>query len=134
MHTFGLEPSTKVVQLTELINNLDAVRPTVAEMLTRKAYHHDYGIFDHSAPHATPLDLVKLHPKEDIWEGGPEFTWMRKYVNLNIGEISRLNIDEFFELPYPRALFLTKLAEYKSTIGDSKIKELEKEIQGMTKK
>lgn len=84
----------------------------MAELMTRKAYHRDYGICDHEDD--DPVDLMRLHDKEDIIEGGPRRSWQRKYFKYNLGDITRLDVLKFFELPYSDALFYLEMAETQS--------------------
>lgn len=99
-------------ELDKLYLHQGAMLPVVTEMVTRKAYHMDTGICDYSTD--DPLDLVRLHPKENIIEGGPRRTWQRKFVNYRIGSFTNLNITEFFDLPFDDACFYVELAESKS--------------------
>lgn len=111
LSSFGLEELSHS-QLEDLYSTTGSMRSVVTEMVTRKAYHQDRGICTHQ--HNDPLDLVRMHPKEDIIEGGPRRTWMRKYVNLRLGEITKCSLIEFFELPFDDAMFLVELAESKN--------------------
>lgn len=108
-HTFGRGELQETHHFDTLVFEMGAVRPVTAELMTRRAYHRDYGICDHADE--DPIDLMRLHPKEDIIEGGPRRTWQRKYFNYRLGEITRLNILEFFQLPYSDALFYMEMAE-----------------------
>lgn len=87
---------------------MGALRPISATLMTRRAYQQDFGICDHDGE--DPIDLMRLHDKEDIIEGGPRRTWQRKYFNHRLGDITRLSITEFFELPYTDALFFVEMA------------------------
>ncbi len=111
MLTFGL----KELDHSELERHYvetGAMRPVVTQMVTRKAYQQDRGICTHQTN--DPLDLIRLHPKEDIVEGGPRRTWQRKFVNYRLAAITNLSINEFFELPYDDAMFYIELGESKS--------------------
>lgn len=88
------------------------MRPVVTQMVTRKAYQRDRGICTHQTN--DPLDLVKLHPKENIIEGGPRRTWIRKFINYRVSQFTGLSLIEFFELPYDDAAFLVELSESSS--------------------
>lgn len=126
---FGLSISNDVSEYDELVRTLDAVRPSIARRLSIKAYHRDYGIHDHADD--DPLDIVTLHPKENIIEGGPVRTWMRKYVNHSIRDIFGLNIWEFFDSPYNEVLFMLELAESKVTQNTIQANKLNSEFIGM---
>lgn len=115
MATFGLKEIIDS-ELEKVYIDTGPMRAVVAQMVTRKAYHRDRGICMHETN--DPLDLVKLHPKEDIIEGGPMRTWIRKFVNYRVGEITRLSLVEFFELPFDTARFTVEMCESKS-IQDS---------------
>lgn len=131
MNSFGLHTVNGTSEFDELIRTLDAVRPTTAEMLSRRGYHRDYGICVHDPEKLDPLDLVRLHPKEDIWEGGPERTWIRKYVNYKIKDTYGLDLETFLGLPYYSACFLVEMAEAalsKRGPVDAAVKQIEKEL------
>ncbi|BEG72717.1 hypothetical protein [Pseudomonas phage PA1C] len=128
MNSFGRKTVNGKSAFDELVRTLDAVRPAIAEMLTRKAYHKDYGIFDHDSPEADPLDLVRMHPKENVVEGGPERTWIRKFVNYKINDIYGLSLLEFFELPFNDCLFMIELAESKAIQSTSQARQIEKDL------
>lgn len=108
MLSFGLE-EVQDSKLEELYLTMGPMRPVVTQMVTRKAYQRDRGICSHEGD--DPLDLVRLHPKENIIEGGPRRTWMRKFVNFRITQFSGLSMLEFFDMPYDDASFLVELAE-----------------------
>lgn len=111
MLTFGLTDLDDS-ELERLYVDVGPMRPVVTQMVTRKAYHRDRGICTHQTD--DPLDLIRLHPKEDIVEGGPRRTWQRKFVNYRLAAITNLSINEFFELPFDDAMFYIELSESKS--------------------
>ncbi|ARV76751.1 hypothetical protein PHABIO_120 [Pseudomonas phage Phabio] len=108
---------------------MGAIRPVTAELVTRKAYHRDYGICDHVDD--DPIDLMRLHDKENIIEGGPRRTWQRKYFNYRLGDITRLNILEFFQLPYSDARFFVEMAESQSVQESITTRQVTREIQNI---
>lgn len=110
MSSFGLSDVNNS-ELERIYADTGPMRSVVTQMVTRKAYHRDRGICTHQTD--DPLDLVKLHPKEDIVEGGPRRTWIRKFVNFRIGVVSGVSMLEFFELPFDDARFLAELCESK---------------------
>lgn len=111
MNSFGLR-DVENSELERIYSEIGPMRSVVTQMVTRKAYHRDRGICTHQID--DPLDLVKLHPKEDIVEGGPRRTWIRKFVNYRIGIVANISIIEFFELSFDDARFLTELCESQS--------------------
>lgn len=111
MATFGLK-EIDVSELERVYADTGPMRSIVTQLVTRKAYHRDRGISTHQTD--DPLDLVRLHPKEDIIEGGPRRTWIRKFVNYRIGDVGKVSLLEFFELPFDDARFLVELCESKS--------------------
>lgn len=127
-HTFGRIDQT-TPNFDNLVYEMGAVRPVLAELVTRKAYHQDYGICDHLGDN--PIDLMRLHDKEDIIEGGPRRTWQRKYFNYRLGDITRLNILEFFQLPYSDALFYIEMAESTSVQEGVTARTLRKEFNNL---
>lgn len=108
MMSFGLL-EVENSHLEELYLTQGAMRPVITQMVTRKAYHRDRGICTHQTD--DPLDLVRMHPKENIIEGGPRRTWIRKFVNYRVHACTGLSLVEFFELPYDDAAFVVELAE-----------------------
>ena len=111
MLSFGLQEIDNS-QLEELYLTMGAMRPVVTQMVTRKAYQRDRGICTHQTNN--PLDLVTLHPKENIIEGGPRRTWIRKFINYRVAQFTGMSLVEFFELPYDDAAFLVELSESSS--------------------
>lgn len=109
---------------------MGAVRPVTAQLMTRRAYQQDFGICDHDGE--DPIDLMRLHPKEDIIEGGPRRTWQRKYFNYRLGDITRLNILEFFQLPYSDALFYIEMAESQTVQESIASRTVERELRNIT--
>jgi hypothetical protein len=111
MLSFGLQEIENSA-LEELYLSTGAMRPVVTQMVTRKAYHQDRGICTHQTN--DPLDLVRMHPKENIIEGGPRRTWIRKFINYRIAQFTGMSLNEFFELPYDDAVFIVELSESSS--------------------
>lgn len=127
-HTFGrIEQTTPAYDA--LVFEMGAVRPVVAELMTRKAYHRDFGICDHE--HDDPIDLMRLHDKENIIEGGPRRTWQRKYFNYRLGDITRLSVLDFFQLPYSDALFFVEMAESQSVQESIHARQFDRDIQSI---
>lgn len=127
--SFGIKTTTAKSQVDHLINTVDAIRPITAELLSRKAYHQDFGICDHV--NNDPLDLVRMHPKENFIEGGPRRTWQRKYVNFRLANTTNLNITEFFQLPYPDACFLVELSQSVASNQANVLGDLDRELKKM---
>lgn len=76
------------------------MRPTAAEIITLTCYQTEYGIYNHERPdRQRPLALVAYHPKEDVLEGGPLYSHIRRYFNYQIFKHFGLNLTEFLELP-----------------------------------
>lgn len=111
MCSFGLSEVDNS-RLEDLYLTQGAMRSVVTQMATRKAYQQDRGICTHQTN--DPLDLVRLHPKEDIIEGGPRRTWIRKFINYRVHQASGLSLIELFEMPYDDAAFIVELAESSS--------------------
>lgn len=108
MLSFGLQEVENSC-LEELYMTQGPMRPVVTEMVTRKAYQQDRGICTHQTN--DPLDLVRLHPKEDIVEGGPRRTWQRKYANYRIKDVWGISVLDFFELTFDEARFYVEYAQ-----------------------
>ncbi len=99
-HGFGLEYSEGVGEVDELLRTAPAMLPVTADLLTRFAYQNQYGIYQHDkAPDRfnRPLALQAYHPKEDIYEGGEGFDYIRKFHRLRIRDT--MSLDKFLELP-----------------------------------
>lgn len=82
----------------------------MAEMVTRKAYYEDHGIYTASELE-DPLNLVRHHPKLDPVEGGARRSWIRKYHLHNVKDAFGLSYNEFMELPFSEARFMMEIAE-----------------------
>jgi hypothetical protein len=126
MLSFGLQ-EIENSPLEDLYLTMGPMRSVVTQMVTRKAYQQERGICTHQT--GDPLDLVRLHPKEDIIEGGPRRTWIRKFVNFRIASLTGLSLNEFLELPFDDARFLVELAESASTRDSQAANQL---IRGLT--
>lgn len=112
-----------------LLRELPAVRPTAAEIITLSCYQTEYGIFDHQrASRHRPLALVAMHPKEDVVEGGPLFTHIRKYYHHQVHKHFGLSLSEFLELPPYVAEFLYEIARAEVTQEESRHRSLKKQL------
>lgn len=111
MNSFGLtREDDDDSALDECYRTLGAVRPVMAEMMTRKAYYQDFGIYT-AEELEDPLNLVRYNQKLDVIEGGPKRSWIRKFFVHNIKDAFGLNITEFLELPFSEARFMMEIAE-----------------------
>jgi len=108
---FGLDKVGQWGELDTLLRDCPAVRPTTAERLSKAAYQSEYGIYDHTHPHKHPLATVMMHAKEDVWEGGPELTHIRRYHAHRYATLFNMSLDEYFAMPYYRAEFLYELVK-----------------------
>lgn len=98
--SFGLHQLNSSGQIDALLRELPAVRATAAEIITLSCYQTEYEIFNHEKPHPQrPLALVAMHPKEDVMEGGPLYSHVRRYYNYQIYKHFGVSLVDFLELP-----------------------------------
>lgn len=125
---FGLEGVYKPGQLDRLVRELPAVRPAAAEQLTRLAFQTEYGIYDHSVDARRPLADLALHPKMNVFEGGSQLSYIRRFYNYRMHQQFGLTLEQFFAMEYPIAKFHLELAESAVTFKDRATKELERNL------
>lgn len=98
--SFGLREVSKEGQLDGLVRNLPPVRPTTADWLTHICYQTEYGIYDHEKPsRERPLAMVAFHDKEDVLEGGPLYSHIRRFFGYRIGKLFNVSLGEFLSFP-----------------------------------
>jgi hypothetical protein len=97
------------------------------------AYQSDYGIYDHvnNPDRGRPLALMALHPKENTWEGGPMVSLVRRYHTYRIFE-QGYSLTEFWNLPYPIAMFVIQMAEDAIRQRDSATEQAARELAKQT--
>ena len=127
--SFGLNTVNGESEFDELVSTAGAMLPTTTEMVTRRAYYNDFGVIPRDQSD-DPLDLVRMHPKEDIVEGGVQRTWLRAYLRCQLYQLG-IMMHEFFDLPYHDALFLTELGESKSVQDSVMASNLSREMTKM---
>lgn len=99
---FGLTQIGQYSEFDTMLRELPAMLPTVTQAVTLACYQSEYGIFEHNNPKVSrdrPLALVAMHDKENVVEGGPQFSYIRRYHSHRIKEHFNLSLLEFFELP-----------------------------------
>lgn len=132
---FGLTTLESENQLDVLLRELDAVRPTTAEFLTRLAYQTDYGIYNHDLlRNKRPLAMVRMHEKEDVVEGGYLFSRIRRYHINRIYKHFGLNLIEFMELPQYVIELLFEITQVESVVNESQAHALQQELNNSLNK
>lgn len=97
-------------------------------MLMREAYLHDYNIA--SKEDTSPLKLHTLYPKEDYIEGGLRRRYIRNFANYDIGNLFNISLLDFFELPYPDAVYICEMSKQISETKASQLGNLESSLKG----
>lgn len=87
-------------ELDRLHREIGALRSTTAEQLTRSAYLTDYGLRDQTSNPLTPMDTVRLYPKTNMVEGGPQLAMYRDFIRLGIRENCGITLTEWLDLPW----------------------------------
>lgn len=94
MHLLG-----KHTQLDVMLRDLPAMIAGNAELAMRVAYDTEYGIHNHATEHRSPMALVKMHPKEQLIEGGPYYRLVREYHGAKIHKEFGISLTDYLELP-----------------------------------
>lgn len=126
--SFGLSRVKEEGQLDALIRELPAVRPTAAEIITLSCYQTEYGIYNHDRLDRRPLSLVAMHPKEDVLEGGPLYSHVRKFFNYRIQKHFGLSLLEFLELPPYLVELLYDIAKADATQQDHTHRDVQRQL------
>lgn len=128
---FGLTRLGQRGQLDALLEELPAVRPTTAELITRNYYQTEYGIYDHAKARGDrPLALVALHDKEDVVEGGMLFTYVRAFFNYRLHQRG-LSLNEFLELPYHVVELILDIAREEENQDHKRQEDMKKQMENM---
>lgn len=126
---FGLDHLDRKGQLDALMRELPAVRPSIAQIMTATAYQTEFGLYDHAAPGNHGLALVAMHPKEDVIEGGPTFTHIRRFFHYRIHKHFSLSLEEFMGLPPYVTELLYDMARGEATRTTSTLSSIEREME-----
>lgn len=82
-----------------MLRDLPAMIAGNAELAMRVAYDTEYGIYDHNTAHRSPMALVRMHPKEQLIEGGPLYKLVREYHSFKVYKEFGISLTEYLELP-----------------------------------
>jgi hypothetical protein len=134
LRSFGRKGRPRGGKIETLINEAPAVSPILAEQLMRAAYLDDFRIRPADAvPH--PLDVVRKYDKEDVVEGGPVRSLMRKYSRYEIKEQYGLSWTEFKNLPFDESAFMIEqceaLALRKIDTHGKQYRDIERDLRSM---
>jgi hypothetical protein len=119
-------------QLDAMLRELPAMRSTTTEIMTRMAYQTEYGIFNHEDPRASklrPLALVAMHDKEDVVEGSPYASALRRFYSFKMHTTFGMTAKQFFDLPVWETELYYDMAASALEESASKGKKLEKQMQ-----
>jgi len=129
---FGLDQLGQEGQFDALLRELPAVRPTAAEMIGLSCYQTEYGIFNHSRVRGPteqrPLASVALHDKEDVMEGGPLFSHIRRFYQYRLHKLFGLSLNEFLELPLYMVELLYDIAIADATQQDHTHRDVQRQL------
>lgn len=116
--------------IDELFKSAPAMRPVMADMITQQAYQQEFGIFDHEQyGEQRPLALIAQHPKEDTYQGGPMFRFIRRYVQFDMRNILGITFNEWSDMPCYLAEQMLKIAEEKIEMKAKNDRERDKKSE-----
>lgn len=126
--SFGLNKIDEPGQFDALLRELDAVRPTAAQIISLTCYQTEYEIFNHDRPNNRPLALVAHHDKEDVLEGGPLYTHIRQFFNYRLHKLFGISLTEFLEYPPHVVEFLYSIARADVDHQDHTHRDVQKQL------
>lgn len=105
------------------------MRPTAVEVITRSCYQTEFGIYDHGQPVShRPLALSALHDKENVVEGGPVFSYIRRFHRCRIAKHFNMTLQDFFALPVYIAELVCEIGEAEAADNDRTTSDIEKQL------
>ena len=97
----------------------------------QQAYETEYSIYNHMATTVKPLSVVAFHDIENSIDGSPLESIIRTYVSKNLGELYRLSLTEFLELPRDIIETLIEIANQEMSKKQPMIDNLLNEAKNM---
>lgn len=109
---FGNAQKGQLSTIDRMLNEVDAMRSTDAEQITRAAYLTDYQLRDPDCYPGCPMDTVRLYHKTNTYEGGPLITLYRDFIRLGVRENCGITLTEWLELPWWIAQEVKSIAKH----------------------
>lgn len=119
--------SNEQTKIDKLLETAPRLEPIYADLLLRRTYQDEYGIYDHQKPERVPFASQRFHEKEDVIEGGMYLSYMRRFYNAKIGEKMNISWDDFLAKPMWEADFILELVTSGNSSEDAAISKLLKE-------
>lgn len=115
--SFGQEKAQSLEPVKELMRAMhlagkQSLGSIEQQLLLNELYDKTFGISQHSDP-TRPLSLVAMQPKETVGPYSREHYLYRRFVNLNIGPIFHLSIEQFLQQPRDKVELMCKVATEK---------------------
>ena len=110
----------------------DAGRTTLtsieSQLLLRELYDKHFAIATHDNP-SRPLSLVALHPKETVGPYSAMRRILKRYADLNIGNIFNISFKDFIDQPRELVEYMFEIAEDKTIQEGRKNDEAKKLLE-----
>lgn len=74
------------------------------------------------------MALVALHDKENVVEGGLEFSYIRKFYHFKLGDIFNISLNDFLNMEKYRADFLCEIGKEHIKKFEVTANELDKQL------
>jgi|JFJP01.1.fsa_nt_gi hypothetical protein len=100
---------------------------TDLKSVLQQAYETEYSIYNHTSGDNKPLASIAFFDIENSIDGTPLESITRTYISKNLGELYRMSLIEFLELPRDIVEMLIEIANQemnrKQPILDNLLKE-----------
>lgn len=118
-------------EVRRLIEDYPAMRPSITQYMTTVAYQTEYGIYPYHQRTGLgrPLAALAMHDKENVMEGGPEFSYIRRFNLYRVSYYFGLGLTEFFDLPCYQADLVLDIARMEMTQHGRAQETLGKQLQ-----
>lgn len=105
----GIDPTDFITRALKSIPKLNCVD---GRMVMQELYETEYGIHNHLDPRTRrPLASVAMHPAEDINTGSWLENSFRAYASKGIGDIFKISVFEFMEMPLDIIEMMIRIAD-----------------------
>lgn len=99
-------------------------------MFMRDMYESHYGIYNHlSQTIRRPLASVAMHPAEEINEGSLLENTFKVFIEAKIGEIAKISLLEYLELPTDIAKMLLEQCQAAAKRTSNLVDDVTKSLQ-----
>lgn len=85
-------------ELGHIIQRAPQQTGITAQLALREVYERNYGIHEYGA-NDSPVDLMRLHPKENTSEWSTGYQRIRRFIWLEIYKETGMNLKDFFDMP-----------------------------------